>query len=145
MAVDKTFLRSTPFDLPGVTASWLAEAHGCSLATVRRRRQRAAFGCPSSREFLAGMSAEKGLAMALARRPRGVLPLWSRMAIAEYAALGLSYSDLMRMFGIGRSTVYRALHHESTMFCPLSGGRKLTPSQKKSPPNEELRSRIERG
>ncbi|MFM9935759.1 MAG: helix-turn-helix domain-containing protein [Novosphingobium sp.] len=38
------------------------------------------------------------------------MPLyWSRLAIAQSAADGLTYVQLREMFGVGRSTVYRAI------------------------------------
>lgn len=122
----RTFPRPYPFNLPGVTASWLARANGCSLSTVRRHRRLTMHDEAGSVHFVTSLSAEKGLAMTHVRAPRGVLTLWSRMAIAEFADRGATYAELMAIFKVGRSTVYRALHHSPSSFCPLSGRRRLT-------------------
>jgi len=82
------------------------------------------------------MTAEVGLEMALLRPKRGMLPYWSRMAIAEFAARGASYAELSRMFGVGRSTVYRAVHRASSAYCPLTGRRLLTESQAAAAPRK---------
>lgn len=71
--------------------------------------------------------------MALQRKARGVLPLWSRMAIAELAAGGATYNELMAMFRVGRSTVYRAVHKVNGPYSPLSGQRILTSTQRLGP------------
>ena len=67
--------------------------------------------------------------MALMRPKRGMLPYWSRMAIAELSAQGMTYAAIMTMFGVGRSTVYRAKKGKPRGFAPLSGQRVLTPQQ----------------
>jgi len=126
--VEMTFPRPVPFDLPGVTNSWIARANGCSVSTVRRRRLEVVEDARCA-ELLANLSAETSLLMGRIRAPRGVLPLWSRMAIAEFAARGATYRELMKMFGVGRSTVYRALHRTSTTYAALSGCRQLTEVQ----------------
>lgn len=127
--VEMTFPRPVPFDLPGVTYSWIAKTNGCSASTVRRRRGKGVCNNGARAELLATLSAETALLMAHARGPRGVLPLWSRMAMAEFAARGATYDELMKMFGVGRSTVYRALHRTTTTYSALSGCRQLTIAQ----------------
>jgi len=77
------------------------------------------------------MTSDSAREMALLRPSRGGLPLWSRMAIAELASRGVAYSELMRMFRVGRSTVYRAIKRPSKAYCPLSGRRLLSDTQKK--------------
>jgi transposase-like protein len=111
--------------LPGVTAAWLAQANGVSVRTIRRWRQQAD---PADAD-LCSMTAELGCAMAILRRPGSMLPLWSRMAIAELAWRGASYTKLARQFRCGESTVWRCVKGLSGSFAPLSGQRLLTRQQ----------------
>jgi hypothetical protein len=117
--------------LPGTTVSWLAAANSCSPSTIRRARRdgEAEAEAAAARRFLAELTAERGLAMALIRPKRGLLPLWSRMAIAEFAGRGASYSELMALFQVSRSTVYRSIHRSTTSYNQLSGKRLVTSSQ----------------
>ena len=75
------------------------------------------------------MKAELGLEMALIRPTAGVMPLWSRMAIAEFAWQGASYVDLATMFQCSKSTVWRCVKGMWGGFAPLSGQRLLTRQQ----------------
>jgi hypothetical protein len=75
------------------------------------------------------MNVELGLQMALLRPPRGVLPFWSRMAIAELASQGKTYTELARLFRVGRSTVYRAIHQPCGAYFILTGVRQITKQQ----------------
>lgn len=127
--LQSTIARTYPFDLCGVTTSWLANANGCSTRTVRRRRISSRAPASATPKILADMSIELAQEMTRLRPPRGLIPLWSRMAIAELAARGTSYTELMSIFGVGRSTVYRAIHCPTAAYCPLSGRRTLTKAQ----------------
>lgn len=137
----RTIPRPYPANLPGVTIAWLARANRCSPNTIRRARAATDAKDDSVHELLSNLSAENGVEMARLRCPRGQLPLWSRMAIAEYARQGATYEQLMHLFGVGRSTVYRALHSRTSTFSPLSGHRHLSASQRApiplSPPRHD--------
>lgn len=111
--------------LPGVTTSWLAHANGVTVKTIARWRLK------SSRADvdLTILTAEVGLEMAMMRPPRCLLPVWSRMAVAEYARGGVSYVDLATMFRCGLTTVWRCVKRWPGGFAPLSGRRLLTPQQ----------------
>ena len=111
--------------LPGVTTSWLAVANGVSIRTIHRWRKHTD---PVDAD-LSFLSAEIGLAMSLLRPARCLMPMWSRMAIAEYASQGVSYDDLSRMFQCGKSTVWRCVKKWPGGFAPLSGKRLLTKQQ----------------
>ena len=112
--------------LPGVTTAWLADANGVSVRTIRRWRQRAN---PADAD-VSSMTAALGHAMATLRRPGSMLPLWSRMAIAELASKGASYTELARQFQCGVSTVWRCVKGGSGSFAALSGQRLLTRQQR---------------
>lgn len=75
------------------------------------------------------MTLDLAMEMALIRTPGGTLPFWSRLAIAELARSGTAYADLMQLFAVGRSTIYRAIHKPCGGFCPLSGRRLLSSGQ----------------
>lgn len=124
-----TFLRPFGPNFPGVTSAWLARANGCSVRSIHRWRARPDVESAAVTEFWSSMTVELALEMALLRPRRGVLPFWSRLAIADFAARGATYADLMRMFRVGRSTVYRAIHRPSTAYCSLGGRRQLTQVQ----------------
>lgn len=111
--------------LPGVTTAWLAQANGVSVRTIRRWRQQAD---PADAD-LCSMTAELGCTMAILRRPGSMLPLWSRMAIAELAWRGANYTELARQFRCGESTIWRCVKGWSGSFAPLSGQRLLTRQQ----------------
>ena len=111
--------------LPGVTTAWLAQANGVSVRTIMRWQQRTN---PADAD-VSSMTAELGCAMATLRRPGSMLPLWSRMAIAELARRGASYKELARRFQCGESTVWRCVKGRSGSFAPLSGQRLLTGQQ----------------
>jgi hypothetical protein len=139
----KSILGPFPADLPGVTIEWLAKANNCSARTVRRRRRASLTpGSPAVAELLTNMTLELALEMALLRPPRGVLPFWSRMAIAQLAAKGATYSQLMQMFSVGRSTVYRSIHRAAAAYCPLTGRRQLTKAQVAPPPKRRKLARL---
>jgi hypothetical protein len=53
------------------------------------------------------LTPELGLEMALLRPPGSIMPMWSRMAMAEYAADGMTYADLAELFRCGKSAVWR--------------------------------------
>lgn len=125
----RTIPRPFPADFPGVTVEWLACANNCSPRSIRRWRGSLPPDNPAGTDFLNNMTPEIAQEMALLRPRRGVLPYWSRMAIAEFAARGATYAELMRMFRVGRSTVYRAIHRPSLGYCPLTGQRQLTTGQ----------------
>lgn len=125
----RTIPRPFPADLPGVTVEWLARANSCSPRTVRRRRESLPRDGDATAELLSKMTLELAREMAWLRPPRGALPFWSRLAISELAAAGATYSELARMFGVGRSTVYRAIHRPVHAYCLISGRRQLTDSQ----------------
>ena len=57
------------------------------------------------------------------------MPLWSRMAIVEFAWRGASYDELATKFQCGKSTVWRCVKGQSGGFAPLSGQRLLTRQQ----------------
>ena len=124
-AVPRTF----PVDLPGVTSSWLASANGRSPKSIARGRRSVQFLSAEAALVVATMTPELAVAMAQFRPPRGMLPYWSRLAIAELASQGLTYAALMELFMVGRSTVYRAIRGQPRGYIPLSGQRLLTPSQ----------------
>jgi transposase len=64
-------------------------------------------------------------------RPKGtVMPMWSRMAIAEAAHNGATYEELAEMFRCGKSTVWRCVKRWPGGFAPLSGRRLLTAQQR---------------
>jgi len=107
-----------------VTTRWLARANGVSVWTIRRWRRLH----PESPPTL-NPTRELGLAMALARPPAGLLPLWSRMAIADYAHHGASYREIAAMFRCSKNTVWRCVRRRPTAFEPLSGRRALTGQQ----------------
>ena len=138
---ERTIPRPYPANLPGVTVAWLAQANRCSPNTIRRARSASDEMDSSVHKLLSNLTAEQGLEMARLRSPRGQLPLWSRMAIAEYAKRGATYRQLMHLFGVGRSTVYRALHSRTLAYSPLSGHRHLSTSQRApiamSPPQHD--------
>ena len=90
--------------------------------------QKAAKADPADAD-LNSITAEMGLMMAELRRPGSVLPLWSRMAIAEFAWQGASYDELATKFQCGKSTVWRCVKGRSGGFAPLSGQRLLTMQQ----------------
>ena len=75
------------------------------------------------------LTAEAGLEMALIRPAKCLLPVWSRMAVAEYARGGVSYADLATMFRCGLTTVWRCVKRWPGGFAPLSGKRLLTAQQ----------------
>lgn len=128
-AVRMTTSRAFPLDLPGVTVAWLAHVNDCSPSTIRRARSAEQDLDNSAFEFLSKLTVEQALDMARLRPARGHLPHWSRMAVSEFAKRGASYAELMALFGVGRSTVYRCLHGRSTAYHPLSGRRQLSTSQ----------------
>ena len=111
--------------LPGVTKAWLAQANGVCVKTISRWRERT----DPADVHLNSITAEMGLAMAELRRPGSVLPLWSRMAIAELAWEGASYAELAYKFRCGKSTVWRCVKYESGAYHMLSGIRLLTKQQ----------------
>src|SRR5579864_206209 len=113
--------RPFPADLPGVTVEWLARANNCSPRTIRRWRSSLPPDAPVAAEVLSNLTAEMARDMALLRPRRGTLPLWSRLAIAQLAAEGASYLELMQRFNVARSTVYRAIHRPPRAYCPLTG------------------------
>ena len=120
-----TTSRPFPADLPGVTVEWLARANNCSARSIRRWRSSLPPDDAAASEFLACLTQEVALQM-LAHRPTGgVLPLWSRMALTQLALGGASYAELARRFGVGRSTVYRAIRNCSAGYCPISGYRQI--------------------
>jgi len=80
-------------------------------------------------DFLSDMTPDVARQMAMLRPRGGILPLWSRMAIAQLAAEGATYTQLMEMFKVGRSTVYRAIHRQSAAYSLLSCHRLLSHSQ----------------
>ena len=79
--------------------------------------------------MVAGMTLAVAVAMAQLRPKRGMLPYWSRLAIAELASKGATYAALMEVFGVSRSTVYRAIMGQPRGYAPMSGRRLLTGSQ----------------
>ena len=119
--------------LPGVTTAWLARANGVSVKTIRRWRERSN---PADAD-VRSMTAELGCAMATLRRPGSMLPLWARMAIAELASKGVSYTELARQFQCGESTVWRCVKGWSGGFAPLSGQRLLTRKQLDPAPSRQ--------
>jgi transposase-like protein len=125
----RTIPRPYPADMPGVTVEWLARANSCSPRTIRRWRASPSPDSGAIDDVLVNLTTELAKEMALLRPRRGTLPFWSRLAIAELAQRGATYSDLMRLFRVGRSTVYRAIHRTSAAYCPLSGRRLPSSSQ----------------
>lgn len=111
---------------PGVTSAWLAHANGVSVKTIQRWRDRADLPPVD----LSSMTAEMGLEMALLRPPGCVLPMWSRMAMAEFARRGASYAELAKLFQCGISTVWRCVTGKTSGFTVLSGRRRLTQQQR---------------
>ena len=111
--------------LPGVTKAWLAHVNGVSVKTISRWRERSD---PADVD-LTSITAEVGLAMAEFRRPGSLLPLWSRMAIAELAWAGISYAELASQFRCGRSTIWRCIKGRTRTYQALSGLRRLTRQQ----------------
>lgn len=111
--------------LPGVTTSWLAHANGVSVKTIVRWRLKSGPGDVD----LTMLNAEVGLKMAMIRPPKCLMPVWSRMAVAEYARRGVSYAELATMFRCGKSTVWRCVRRWPGGFAPLSGKRLLTSQQ----------------
>ncbi len=126
-----TFPGSFPVDLPGVTLAWLAKANECSLSTLKRTiSPESERSSEESTRVVSEMTSEVALQLAWMRPSRGMLPYWSRLAIADLASRGATYAELMVLFGVGRSTVYRAVHKASAGYVALSGVRALTASQK---------------
>ena len=111
-----------------MTTSWLAHANGVTVKTIARWRQKTS---PADVD-LTILTAEAGLEMALIRPAKCLLPVWSRMAVAEYARRGVSYAELATMFRCGLTTVWRCVRRWPGGFAPLSGRRLLT-SQQLSP------------
>ncbi len=109
----------------GVTTAWLAHANGVSVRTISRWRRQSS---PAEAD-LTTMTAEMGLEMSLLRPLGGMMPLWSRMAIAEFAWQGATYEELTTMFQCGKSTVWRCVKRRPGGFSPLSGKRMLTMQQ----------------
>lgn len=128
-ARNSAVLRPYPADLPGVTVEWLALANSCSVRSIRRRRVSPPPDDADAANLLANMTPQLAREMALLRPSRGVLPFWSRLAIAEMAAAGATYSNLMHIFKVSRSTVYRAIHRPTAAYCSFSGRRLLTIAQ----------------
>ena len=118
--------------MPGVTTSWLAFANGVTSRTINRWRKQAS---PADVD-LSLFTAEIGLAMSLLRPAGTFMPMWSRMAIAEYASKGASYGELAQMFGCGKSTVWRCVKKWPRGFDPLSGKRLLTHQQQRKAMSE---------
>lgn len=116
--------------LPGVTTAWLAYANGVTIKTIDRWKCKSS---PADVE-LSHMNAEIGLQMALLRPPGTVMPMWSRMAIAEYASNGASYAELAATFKCGKSTVWRCVKRWPGGFALLSGRRVLSRQQMAPPP-----------
>lgn len=112
--------------MPGVTTSWLAIANGVTARTVNRRRLKAD---PADVD-LSLLTAQMGLAMSSFRPSRSIMPMWSRMAIAEYASQGASYEELARLFRCSKATVWRCVKRWPAGYDPLSGKRVLTKQQK---------------
>src|SRR5262249_47592656 len=131
--IQRTIPRTYPAHLPGVTVEWLAKANNCSPRTIRRWRKSPPPDDRALSDFLINMTPELAQEMAGFRPSRGLLPFWSRLAIADFAARGATYGELMEMFGVGRSTVYRAIHRHTRAFCSLSGRRTLTEAQSSLP------------
>ena len=111
--------------LPGVTTAWLAVANGVTVRTINRWRR---LSDPADID-LSFLTAETGLEMALLRPAGRAMPMWSRMAIAEYASQGASYVDLALMFQCAKSTVWRSVKRWPVGYAPLSGTRVLTEQQ----------------
>lgn len=116
--------------LSGVTMAWLANANGVTTKTIDRWKRKTN---PADVD-LSHMSAEVGLQMALLRPSGTVMPMWSRMAIAEYASNGASYVELAEMFKCGKSTVWRCVKRWPGGFALLSGRRVLSRQQMAPPP-----------
>ena len=112
--------------LPGVTKAWLAQANGVCVKTISRWRERSS----RAEVDLSSMTAQLGQTMAILRRPGSILPLWSRMAIAELAWEGASYAELAYKFRCGRSTVWRCVKYQSEAYHMLSGSRLLMKQQR---------------
>lgn len=127
-----TIPRAFPVDLPGVTISWLAKANGRSSSAIARARHRCGGLSGEAIALVACMTPELAVAMAEFRPRRGMLPYWSRLAIAELASQGMSYASLMELFKVGRSTVYRAIKGKSGGFAPFTGRRLVSRSQAES-------------
>lgn len=115
--------------MSGVTISWLAAASGTSRSTVERAKRATSAGSKTAATEDFSITTGTAVEMALVRPRRGMLPYWSRLAIAELSAQGMTYAALMTMFGVSRSTVYRAKKGKPRGFAPLSGRRLLTPQQ----------------
>ena len=111
--------------LPGVTTSWLAHANGVTVKTIERWRLKSS----TADVDLTILTAEVGLEMAQIRPARCMMTVWSRMAVAEYARRGASYTELATMFQCGLSTVWRCVRRWPGGFAPLSGRRLLTVQQ----------------
>ena len=124
-----TIPRAFPVDLPGVSTSWLAKANGRSSSAIARARRSLRCLSEEAVAVVDGMTPELALAMAEFRPRRGMLPYWSRLAIAELASQGMTYATLMELFRVGRSTVYRAIQGQPRGYAPLSGRRVLTALQ----------------
>ena len=118
--------------LPGVTTSWLAHANGVSVKTIGRWRQRSS---PADVD-LTILTAEVGLEMAMIRPRKCLMPVWSRMAVAEYARHGMSYDELATMFRCGLTTVWRCVKRWPGGFAQLSGRRLLTVQQQAQVPTQ---------
>lgn len=134
-----TIPRAFPVDLPGVAMSWLAKANGCSSSAIARARRPASGISEEAVAVVDGMTPELALAMAEFRPRRGMLPYWSRLAIAELASQGVTYAALMELFRVGRSTVYRAIKGQPRGYALFSGQRLLTAVQGR-PPHQPMNS-----
>lgn len=126
---ESTVPRAFPVDLPGVTTSWLAKANDRSPSAIARGRRLRAGNSQGAVAFVVGITPELALAMAHIRPRRGMLPYWSRLAIAELASQGVTYASLMELFRVGRSTIYRAIRGQPRGYAPMSGRRLLTAAQ----------------
>ena len=118
--------------MPGVTTSWLAVANGVTARTINRWRKKAN---PADVD-LSLFTAEIGLEMSLLRPAGSFMPMWSRLAIAEYASKGARYGELAQLFGCGKSTVWRCVKKWPRGFDPLSGKRLLAHQQQRKAMSE---------
>jgi hypothetical protein len=112
--------------LPGVTTAWLAHANGVTERTIERWKQQS----DPAEVDLTILTPELGLEMALLRPSGSIMPMWSRMAIAEYAANGMTYAELSELFRCGKCTVWRCVKRWPGGYAPLSGKRLLSKQQR---------------
>lgn len=132
---------------PGFSTAYHAHVLGVSSTTLNKHlawSRALALADPTSGESIvanaASITAEDGLKMAQ-RRGATHLPWWSRLAIAEFAARLEGTCKVAQLFCCSRRTVQQVLTGGALSYDPLTGVRRLSPTQS-SPPGKWVSGRI---